>query len=46
MIVDVRDNGGGYLDKAIEIADDFLKDDALIVFTKTKGQNRQNFCYK
>ena len=36
MIVDVRDNGGGYLDKAIEIADDFLKDDVLIVFTKNK----------
>jgi len=34
--VDVRDNGGGYLDKAIDIADDFLKDDALIVFTKNK----------
>ncbi|HEU4496596.1 MAG TPA: S41 family peptidase [Flavobacterium sp.] len=36
IILDVRDNGGGYLDKAIEIADDFLRDDALIVFTKNK----------
>ena len=36
VIIDVRDNGGGYLEKAVEIADDFLKKDALIVFTKNK----------
>lgn len=36
LVVDVRDNGGGYLEKAIEIADDFLKKDQLIVFTKNK----------
>src|SRR5690606_20513799 len=31
VIVDVRDNGGGYLEKAVEIADEFLKDGQLIV---------------
>lgn len=36
VILDVRDNGGGYLEKAVEIADDFLKEDAMIVFTKNK----------
>jgi len=36
LILDVRDNGGGYLEKAVEIADDFLKKDALIVYTKNK----------
>lgn len=36
VIIDVRDNGGGYLEKAVQIADDFLKEDALIVFTKNK----------
>lgn len=36
LILDVRDNGGGYLEKAVEIADDFLKDGQLIVFTKNK----------
>jgi carboxyl-terminal processing protease len=36
LIVDVRENGGGYMEKAIEIADDFLKDKELIVFTKNK----------
>ncbi len=30
IIIDVRDNGGGYLDQAIEIADMFLKKGAII----------------
>jgi carboxyl-terminal processing protease len=34
--VDLRDNGGGYLEKAVQMADDFLEEDALIVFTKNK----------
>ena len=39
LIVDLRDNGGGYLDQAISIADEFLKDKKLIVFTKNnKGR--------
>ncbi|MDI1254630.1 MAG: S41 family peptidase [Flavobacterium sp.] len=36
LVVDIRDNGGGYLEKAVEMADDFLKDKQLIVFTKNK----------
>lgn len=36
LVIDVRDNGGGYLEKAVEIADDFLKNKDLIVFTKNK----------
>lgn len=36
LIIDVRDNGGGYMEKAVEIADEFLKDKQLIVFTKNK----------
>ncbi len=44
MVVDVRDNGGGYLEKAVEIADDFLKDKQLIVFTKNrKGRIDKTF---
>ncbi|NBL63887.1 PDZ domain-containing protein [Flavobacterium sp. NST-5] len=39
MVVDLRDNGGGYLDQAIDMADEFLKDDLLIVFTKNKKGN-------
>ncbi|MEZ4786551.1 MAG: S41 family peptidase [Flavobacterium haoranii] len=36
LILDVRGNGGGYLDMAEDIADDFLKDKELIVKTVNK----------
>ena len=39
LIIDLRENGGGYLETAVEIADDLLKDKELIVFTKTKKGN-------
>jgi carboxyl-terminal processing protease len=35
-VIDLRDNGGGYLEKAVEIADELLKDKELIVFTKNR----------
>ncbi|MDB2385337.1 S41 family peptidase [Polaribacter sp.] len=34
LILDLRGNGGGFVDMATNIADEFLKDDKLIVFTK------------
>jgi carboxyl-terminal processing protease len=34
LVVDLRDNPGGYLDAATSIADDFLDDSKLIVYTK------------
>lgn len=37
IVIDLRDNGGGYLDQAVKIADDLLKDKTLIVFTKNKN---------
>lgn len=36
IVIDLRDNGGGYLDQAVLISDEFLKDKKLIVFTKNK----------
>lgn len=36
LVVDVRDNGGGYMEKAIEIADELLPAKDLIVYTKNK----------
>lgn len=36
VILDLRDNGGGYLEQAVEIADDFLVANASIVSTKNK----------
>ena len=39
LIIDLRDNGGGYMEEAIAIADELLKDRQLIVFTKNKKGN-------
>ena len=44
LVIDLRDNGGGYLEKAVEIADELLKDKELIVFTKNrKGEVNKTF---
>ena len=34
LILDLRDNGGGYLEQAIELADEFLNNNKLIVYTE------------
>jgi carboxyl-terminal processing protease len=36
LIIDLRDNGGGYLERAVSIADEFLKNKELVVFTKNR----------
>ena len=36
LVLDLRDNPGGYLNIAEQIADEFLEKDKLIVFTKNK----------
>lgn len=36
LIVDLRENGGGYLEMAVAMADEFLKNKQLIVKTKNK----------
>jgi carboxyl-terminal processing protease len=47
LVIDLRDNGGGYMDRAIEIADELLKDKQLIVFTKNKtGNIKKTFATK
>lgn len=39
LVLDLRDNPGGYLGVAEQMADEFLKDDKLILFTKNKKGN-------
>jgi carboxyl-terminal processing protease len=47
LVLDLRDNGGGYLEQAVAIADEFLKDKQLIVFTKDKkGTLEKTFATK
>jgi carboxyl-terminal processing protease len=40
MILDVRGNGGGYLNIAVSLADEFLAKGKLIVYTKGRSVNR------
>ncbi|NSW45877.1 MAG: PDZ domain-containing protein [Bacteroidales bacterium] len=43
LIIDVRGNGGGYMDAAISIADEFLKKGELIVYTEGKAQPKHEY---
>jgi carboxyl-terminal processing protease len=44
MILDLRNNGGGILQSATDIADEFLKKDLVIV--KTKGEHTRSEVYR
>ncbi|MFW5943911.1 MAG: S41 family peptidase [Bacteroidota bacterium] len=41
IILDLRDNGGGYLEQAIQMADEFLNDNKLIVYTEGLKVDRE-----
>jgi carboxyl-terminal processing protease len=41
LILDLRGNSGGVMDAAIQIADQFLKEGQLIVYTKGRAQPRE-----
>ena len=41
FIIDLRDNGGGYVETAVKIADELLVNKKLIVFTKNKRNEIQ-----
>ncbi len=43
LVLDLRGNGGGYVDIANKIVDEFLEDDKLIVFTKDNKGNVDNY---
>jgi len=43
LILDLRSNGGGYLDAAIKISDEFLSDQELIVYTEGKERPRADY---
>lgn len=43
LILDLRDNGGGVLDEAIEIADEFLEGDKLITYTEGKHLPKKEY---
>lgn len=44
LVLDLRDNGGGFLKEAIAIADEFLADGTPILFTKNRsGNTKENY---
>lgn len=43
LILDLRGNGGGYLDIACGMANEFLKSNSLLVYTEGRTVQRQNF---
>lgn len=43
LILDLRDNGGGYLDAAVRIADELLSGDKLIVYTEGRSYPRKDY---
>ncbi|MFL0062514.1 S41 family peptidase [Tenacibaculum maritimum] len=44
LVLDLRGNGGGFIDIANQIVDEFLEDGKLIVFTKNnKGRTHKSF---
>ena len=43
LMLDLRNNGGGYLYAAIHIADQFLKNDELIVYTEGRKYRKKEY---
>ncbi|WP_010523117.1 S41 family peptidase [Aquimarina agarivorans] len=47
LVLDLRGNGGGYVRPALKMADEFLEDDKLIMFTKNRqGDIDKSFATK
>lgn len=46
LILDLQGNGGGYLNAAIDLANEFLKQKELIVYTEGRTERRSNFFAK
>jgi carboxyl-terminal processing protease len=43
LVLDLRDNGGGIMDEAVDIADEFLDGNRLIVYTEGKHTPRKDY---
>ena len=43
LVIDLRDNTGGYLDRAVQIANEFLPKNKLIVYTQGRKSPRQEY---
>ncbi|MDD5861523.1 MAG: S41 family peptidase [Prevotella sp.] len=43
LVIDLRDNGGGYLESAVQIANEFLPNNKLIVYTQGRKSPRKEY---
>lgn len=43
LVLDLQNNGGGYLQAAVQVANEFLDDGDLIVYTQGRTQPRQEY---
>lgn len=43
LILDLQENGGGYLKAAVDIAGEFLGNNKLVVYTEGRGMKREDF---
>jgi carboxyl-terminal processing protease len=43
LVLDLRQNGGGYLDAAVDISDEFLKTGKMIVYTRGQHAPERNY---
>lgn len=43
LVIDLRGNPGGYMETAIQLANEFLPKDALVVYTKGRKQGRKEY---
>ena len=43
MVLDLRNNPGGYLGAAINLANEFLEDDILIVYTEGLNRKKEEY---
>jgi carboxyl-terminal processing protease len=46
LILDLRNNGGGYMASAIDVIDEFLGNEELIVYTEGNARKRENYTSK
>ena len=46
LILDLRGNGGGLMNEAVDIADEFLDDDKMIVYTEGTNAKRREYVAK
>ena len=45
LVLDLRGNGGGFMNEAVQIADQFLSEDKLVVYTQGVNTQRREYRY-